>query len=156
MTTGSFPHDNFSSVYWIFTKLGHMIPLYFGVITIIPFDNLYRQAYFVMHIFLVYISNYKCTFSHIKLQMYFFLHTNYKCTFSHTKLQMYFLHIILKMYFFTYIIKNVLFHISYSKSTFLHIKLQMYSSHIRLKMYFFTHKLQMYFKNVLFHTQIAN
>ena len=39
MTTGSFPHDKFSSVYWIFTKLGHMIPLwkgkkpiYFGVI----------------------------------------------------------------------------------------------------------------------------
>ena len=38
MTTGSFPHDNFSSVYWIFNKLGHMIPLwkekntiYFGV-----------------------------------------------------------------------------------------------------------------------------
>jgi hypothetical protein len=36
---GSFPHDNFSSVYWIFTKLDHMIPLwkgknlmYFGVI----------------------------------------------------------------------------------------------------------------------------
>jgi hypothetical protein len=34
-----FPHDNFSFVYWIFTKLGHMIPLwkgknpiYFGVI----------------------------------------------------------------------------------------------------------------------------
>jgi hypothetical protein len=34
-----FPHDNFSSVYQIFTKLGHMIPLwkgknpiYFGVI----------------------------------------------------------------------------------------------------------------------------
>ena len=58
--TGSFPHDNFSSVYWIFTKLGHMIPLwkgknpiYFGVITIIPFDNLYRRAYFVMHTFLV-------------------------------------------------------------------------------------------------------
>jgi hypothetical protein len=39
LTTGSFPHDSFSSVYWIFTKLGHMIPLwkgknliYFGVI----------------------------------------------------------------------------------------------------------------------------
>ena len=39
MTTGSFLHDNFSSVYWIFNKLGHMIPLwkgknpiYFGVI----------------------------------------------------------------------------------------------------------------------------
>ena len=39
MTTGSFPHDNFSSVYWIFTKLDHMIPLwkgknpiYFGII----------------------------------------------------------------------------------------------------------------------------
>ena len=39
MTTGSFPHDNFSSVYWIFTKLDHMIalwkgknPIYFGVI----------------------------------------------------------------------------------------------------------------------------
>ena len=60
LTTGSFPHDNFSSVYWIFTKLGHMIPLwkwknpiYFGVITIVPFDNLYRRAYFVMHTFLV-------------------------------------------------------------------------------------------------------
>jgi hypothetical protein len=61
LTTGSFPHDNFSSVYWIFTKLGHMIPLckgknpiYFGIIIIIPFDNLYRRAYFVMHTFLVY------------------------------------------------------------------------------------------------------
>jgi hypothetical protein len=60
LTTGSFPHDNFSSVYWNFTKLGHMIPLwkgknpiYFGVITIIPFDNLYRRTYFVMHTFLV-------------------------------------------------------------------------------------------------------
>ena len=60
LTTGSFLHDNFSSVYWIFTKLGHMIPLwkgknpfYFGVITIIPFENLYRRAYFVMHTFLV-------------------------------------------------------------------------------------------------------
>jgi hypothetical protein len=28
-------------------------PIYFGVITIIPFDNLYRLAYFVMHTFLV-------------------------------------------------------------------------------------------------------
>jgi hypothetical protein len=60
LTTGSFPH-NFSSVYWIFTKLGHMIPLwkrknpiYWGVITIIPFDNLYRRAYFVIHTFLVW------------------------------------------------------------------------------------------------------
>jgi hypothetical protein len=26
-------------------------PIYFGVITIIPFDNLYRQVYFVMHTF---------------------------------------------------------------------------------------------------------
>ena len=59
--THRFPHNNFSSAYRIFTKLGHMIPLwkgknpiYFGVITIIPFDNLYRQAYFVMHTFLVY------------------------------------------------------------------------------------------------------
>jgi len=39
LMTGSFPHDNFSSVYWIFTKLDHMIalwkgknPIYFGVI----------------------------------------------------------------------------------------------------------------------------
>ena len=39
LTTGSFPHDNSSSVYWIITKLGHMIPMwkgknpiYFGVI----------------------------------------------------------------------------------------------------------------------------
>jgi hypothetical protein len=37
-TTGSFPH-NFCSVYWIFTKLDHMIalwkgknPIYFGII----------------------------------------------------------------------------------------------------------------------------
>ena len=57
-------HDNFSSVYWIFNKLGHMIslwkgknPIYFGVITIIPFDNLYRWVYFVMHTFLVFILN---------------------------------------------------------------------------------------------------
>ena len=63
MTTGSFPHDNFSSVYWIFNKLGHMItlwkgknPIYFGVITIIPFDNLFWRAYFVMHKFLVYTA----------------------------------------------------------------------------------------------------
>ena len=26
LTKGSFPHDNFSSVFWIFNKLGHMIP----------------------------------------------------------------------------------------------------------------------------------
>ena len=32
-------------------------PIYFGVITIIPFDNLYRRAYFVMHTFLVFIGN---------------------------------------------------------------------------------------------------
>jgi hypothetical protein len=50
----------FIGVYWIFNKLGHMIPLwkgknpiYFGVITIIPFDNLYRRGYFLMHTFLV-------------------------------------------------------------------------------------------------------
>ena len=30
-------------------------PIYFGVITIIPFDNLYRRAYFVMHTFLVIV-----------------------------------------------------------------------------------------------------
>ena len=29
-----FPHDNFSSVYRIFTKLGHMIPLWKGTIPI--------------------------------------------------------------------------------------------------------------------------
>ena len=41
LITGSFPHDNFSSVYWIFSKLGHIIPLwkgknpiYFGVIKV--------------------------------------------------------------------------------------------------------------------------
>jgi hypothetical protein len=28
-------------------------PIYFGVITIIPFDNLYRWVYFVMYTFLV-------------------------------------------------------------------------------------------------------
>ena len=30
LITGSFPHDNFSSVYWIFSKLGHIIPLWKG------------------------------------------------------------------------------------------------------------------------------
>jgi hypothetical protein len=30
LTTGSFPHDNFRSVYWILTKLGHMIPSWKG------------------------------------------------------------------------------------------------------------------------------
>ena len=30
-------------------------PIYFGVITIIPFDNLYRRAYFVMYAFLVFL-----------------------------------------------------------------------------------------------------
>jgi hypothetical protein len=30
LTTEWFPHDNFSSVYWIFNKLGHMIPLWKG------------------------------------------------------------------------------------------------------------------------------
>ena len=30
LTTGSFPHDNFSSVYWIFTKLDQMIALWKG------------------------------------------------------------------------------------------------------------------------------
>jgi hypothetical protein len=29
-------------------------PIYFEVNTIIPFDNLYRRAYFVMHTFLVF------------------------------------------------------------------------------------------------------
>jgi hypothetical protein len=31
-------------------------PIYFGVITIILFDNLYRRAYFVMHTFLVFLQ----------------------------------------------------------------------------------------------------
>ena len=35
-------------------------PIYFGVITIIPFDNLYRRAYFVMHTFLVFIIESIC------------------------------------------------------------------------------------------------
>ena len=63
LITWSFPHDNFSSVYWIFNKRGHMIPMwkgknliYVGVITIIPFDNLHRRAYFVMHTFLVSLA----------------------------------------------------------------------------------------------------
>ena len=30
LITWSFPHDNFSSVYWIFNKLGHMIPMWKG------------------------------------------------------------------------------------------------------------------------------
>ena len=43
-------------------------PIYFGVITIIPFDNLYRRAYFVMHTFLVHtkimIFILRCSFSY--------------------------------------------------------------------------------------------
>ena len=68
LATGGRPHrvlhNNFCFVYRIFSKLGHMIPLwkgknpiYFGVITIIPFDNLYRRAYFVMHTFLVFLGH---------------------------------------------------------------------------------------------------
>jgi hypothetical protein len=33
-------------------------PIYFGVITIIPFDNLYRRAYSVMYTFLVQLHLY--------------------------------------------------------------------------------------------------
>jgi hypothetical protein len=59
LTTGSFPHDNFSSVYILelYQTWPHDSPvegekpIYFGVITIIPFDNFYRRAYFVMHTF---------------------------------------------------------------------------------------------------------
>jgi hypothetical protein len=40
-------------------------PIYFGVITIIPFDNLYRQAYFVMHTFLVVLV--KIQYTELKL-----------------------------------------------------------------------------------------
>jgi hypothetical protein len=43
-------------------------PIYFGVITIIPFDNLCRRAYFVMHTFLVIILI-------LFLCYYFFLYT---------------------------------------------------------------------------------
>ena len=61
--TSTQPHNNFSSVYRIFTKLGHMIStwkgknsIYCGVIrSKVKFDNLYRQAYFVMHTFLVVV-----------------------------------------------------------------------------------------------------
>jgi len=95
LTTGSFPHDNFSSVYWIFTKLGHMIPLwkgknpiYFGVITIILFDNLYRWAYFVMHTFLVQLyqgenvtvfSFHQCILSRRQVTLVYNFQRNY-CT----------------------------------------------------------------------------
>jgi hypothetical protein len=54
----SLPHDNFSSVYWVFSKLGHMIPLwkgknnvYFGVIrskvkvTVIMWPSLVKLQY---------------------------------------------------------------------------------------------------------------
>jgi hypothetical protein len=49
-------------LYFTLLRLGHMIPLwkgknpiYFGVITIVAFDNLYRRAFFVMHTFLVWV-----------------------------------------------------------------------------------------------------
>ena len=32
-------------------------PIHFEVNTIIPFDNLYRRAYFVMHTFLIFKKN---------------------------------------------------------------------------------------------------
>jgi hypothetical protein len=60
-TKAEFQNLNFLIFYPILIKLGHLIPLwkgknpiYFGVFTIIPFDNLYRRAYFVMHTFLEY------------------------------------------------------------------------------------------------------
>jgi hypothetical protein len=48
-------------------------PIYFGVITIIPFDNLYRRAYFVMHTFLVrHVSGHvRCSHFHINILVFF-------------------------------------------------------------------------------------
>ena len=68
MTTGSSPH-NFSSVYWIFSKLDHMIalwkgknPIYFGVIrskvkvTYYKY-NFWQQGRFRMITFVLYIGS---------------------------------------------------------------------------------------------------
>jgi hypothetical protein len=67
LTTGSFPHDNFSSVYWIFNKLGHMIPLwkgknpiYFGVIrsrSPLLYINFWQQGRFHMITLVLYIGS---------------------------------------------------------------------------------------------------
>jgi hypothetical protein len=46
-------------------------PIYFGVITIILFDDLYRRAYFVMHTFLVY-GLYLCYKCCLILRVFFF------------------------------------------------------------------------------------
>ena len=63
----SFPHDNFSSVYWIFNKLGHMIPLwkgknpiYFGVIrsrSLLLYMNFWQQGRFHMITLVLYIGS---------------------------------------------------------------------------------------------------
>jgi hypothetical protein len=54
-------------------------PIYFGVITIIPFDNLYRQAYFVMHTFLV-LSFLKLNEGKIRIIVYIVKHWNLQST----------------------------------------------------------------------------
>ena len=65
MTTGSFPHDNFSSLYWIFNKLGHMIPMwkgknpiYFGVKGQGHYKyNFWQQGRFHMITLVLYIGS---------------------------------------------------------------------------------------------------
>jgi hypothetical protein len=49
LATGLFPHDNFSSVYWIFTKLGHMIYLWKGLRTLFILGSLplYRLIIYI-------------------------------------------------------------------------------------------------------------
>jgi hypothetical protein len=46
-------------------------PIYFGVITIIPFDNLYRRAYFVIHTFLAQLYHVEhVTFDEMMFDVY--------------------------------------------------------------------------------------
>jgi hypothetical protein len=46
-----FPHNNFSSVYQIFTKLGHMIPLWKGKNPIYPAMTAFTDQYSLPNIF---------------------------------------------------------------------------------------------------------
>jgi hypothetical protein len=57
LTTGSFPHNNFSSVYWILTKLGHMIPLWKGKNPIYIDGHILWCTHFLLYLARNFIEN---------------------------------------------------------------------------------------------------
>jgi hypothetical protein len=61
LTTGSFPHDNFSSVFWIFTKLDHIIAMWKGK------NPIYFRGFFPFHRGIMWPSMVKIRYTELKL-----------------------------------------------------------------------------------------